>query len=115
MTYMNPTNRYIETANYPWLWCLLFGPFYFASKGCWFHAVLACVLAPLTFGISILIYPCLAAGIVDRAYLRAGWVEYEPEQWEPASPPPAPKPAGVSVDPGFYNRPQTMKTSHAPH
>jgi hypothetical protein len=74
LTFRNPTNGYTETASAPWLWCLLFGFLYFAVKGIWTHAVASLLLAALTAGLSWLIYPFFARGIVKRHYLRSGWV-----------------------------------------
>jgi hypothetical protein len=52
---------------------LLFGPFYFAIKGIWSHAIISFVLACATVGISWLIYPFWAKRIVEASYLRRGW------------------------------------------
>lgn len=49
-----------------WLWCFLFGPLFFLSKGIWLHAALSFIAASCTFGLSIFIYPFFARGIVDR-------------------------------------------------
>jgi len=73
MRYRNPTNNYVETSSVPWLWTFLFGFFYFALKGIWRHAVIGFLLALITFGMSWLIYPFFANGIVRRHYLRSGW------------------------------------------
>lgn len=48
----------------PFLWCLLFGVFYFAYKGVWGHFWLGLFLGAVTFGISWLIYPFFAKGIL---------------------------------------------------
>jgi hypothetical protein len=72
--FQNPANGYAEKIGAAWLWCLLFGCFYFAVKGIWTHAVAAFFLACLTFGLSWLIYPFFARGIVEKHYLRNGWV-----------------------------------------
>ena len=70
LRFRNPINGYTEKAGTPWLWCLLFGCIYFAVKGMWTHAVAAFILAWLTFGLSWLIYPFFARGIVQKHYLR---------------------------------------------
>ena len=75
MRFRNPTNGYVEVAGAPFLWCLLFGFFYFAAKGIWTHAVVGLGAALLTFGLSWLIYPFFAAGIVRTHYLRKGWID----------------------------------------
>jgi hypothetical protein len=66
-------NSYVENASCPWLWVLVFGFFYFAVKGIWSHAVISLVLAICTAGISWLIYPFFASGILEKYYLRKGW------------------------------------------
>ena len=73
MKFQNPTNGFTETAGAPFLWCLLFGCFYFAFKGVWNHAVISFVVAILTVGLGWLIYPFFASGIVRSHYLRMGW------------------------------------------
>lgn len=75
MTFENPANQYRETASAPWAWTLLFGCFYFAAKGIWRHAIIGFFAAIFTVGISWLIYPFLAGGIVRADYLRRGWRE----------------------------------------
>jgi len=76
MRFKNPQNGYVEEVNTPpFLCCLLFGTLYFASKGIWTHAVVSFLLAIFTFGISWLIYPFFAKGIVRQSYLRKGWSE----------------------------------------
>jgi len=60
MKFRNPSNGYVEESSCPWLWCLLFGAFYFMAKGIWFHAILGIALALMTFGLSWLLYPLFA-------------------------------------------------------
>lgn len=75
MKFQNTTNGYEEKiSNYTWLWVLLFGFFYFATKGIWRHAVVSLVLAIPTFGFSWVIYPFFAEDIVIKNYLKNGWV-----------------------------------------
>jgi hypothetical protein len=73
--YEHPANGYREVGGtgLSWLWCLLFGFFYFAFKGVWVHALVGFFLAICTSGLSWLIYPFFARGIVDRGYLKRGW------------------------------------------
>jgi hypothetical protein len=71
--FRNPANGYEEDVSLAWLWCLLFGGFYFALKGAWAHALIGFVLALFTFGLSWLIYPFFARRIVEKHYLRMGW------------------------------------------
>lgn len=77
MIFENQQNGYQETANSPFLWCLLFGVLYFAVKGIWRHALIAAVAAIFTAGVSWLIYPFFAGSIVRASYLRKGWVQIE--------------------------------------
>ena len=72
--FKNPSNGYIENvSNWSILWCFLFGIFYFMVKGIWKHVLISLVLAIVTFGISWLVYPFLAKGIIEKDYQRRGW------------------------------------------
>lgn len=84
--FQNPTNGYIEEVNKfnSGVWTLLFGCFYFMFKGIWVHALISFVLAIITGGISWLIYPFFAGGIVVKNYRQRGWIEVTDT---PASPP----------------------------
>ena len=73
MRYENPVNGYEETASVPFLWCLLFGVFYFMVKGIWKHVFISFLLACCTLGLSWLVYPFSARGIVINYYGRKGW------------------------------------------
>jgi hypothetical protein len=97
LQFKNPSNGYIEESTSPWLWCLLFGAFYFAVKGVWRHFFIAGVLAICTFGLSWLIYPFFADDIIRTAYLRRGWTEV----FQPSTPNVSQKtsPATVSKPP----------------
>lgn len=77
MKFKNKENGYVEEASAPWLWTLLFGVLYFAVKGIWSHVVIGFVLGCITFGISWLVYPFFANGIVRKRYLQNGWVELD--------------------------------------
>jgi hypothetical protein len=77
MRFQNPNNGYVETVSAPGLWCLLFGPFYFASKGAWSHALISAVIAVFTCGLSWLIYPFFAGKAIERQYLRSGWTKLD--------------------------------------
>ena len=72
--FLNPSNGYEENVGQAWLWCLLFGPIYFAAKNIWLHAATSLLLAIGTGGISLFIYPFFANAIVRKHYLRNGWV-----------------------------------------
>ena len=73
IVYENPANSYRETSPASWAWTLFFGGFYFAAKGIWKHFFLYMLAAVLTLGISWLVYPFLAGGIVRTHYLQKGW------------------------------------------
>ncbi|HEX7853877.1 MAG TPA: hypothetical protein VF503_09295 [Sphingobium sp.] len=73
MTFRNPVNGYTESSSVPFLWCLLFGIFYFMVKGIWRHALISFLIACCTLGLSWLIYPFFAKGIVIASYGRRGW------------------------------------------
>jgi hypothetical protein len=74
-SFRNPTNNYVENISLAWLWCLLFGSFYFAFKGVWMHAILSGFLAIVTSGLSWLLYPIFARRILTKHYLRGGWIQ----------------------------------------
>lgn len=74
MRFQNPSNDYEETARLPGLWCLLFGPLYFATRGIVSHAIASLLLAIVTAGVSWFIYPFFARQIVEKHYLRNGWI-----------------------------------------
>jgi hypothetical protein len=74
LRFRNPANGYEEDVGSPWLWCLLFGPIYFAAKGVLTHALASLVLAVISHGISWILYPFFARRIVEKHYLRNGWV-----------------------------------------
>lgn len=69
------SNGYIEDASTAGLWVLLFGFFCLAVKGAWTHAIVGVILAVYTVGISWLVYPFVAGGIMRSHYLKNGWIE----------------------------------------
>lgn len=76
MRFRNPTNGY-ETRGggaASILWAFLFGPLYFIARGVWSHAVISLVLAVITVGASWLVYPWFAPMLINRHFLRAGWI-----------------------------------------
>ncbi|MNS25888.1 hypothetical protein D3C72_577930 [compost metagenome] len=74
MMMTNPSNGYTLEVGMPGLWCFLFGCFYFMAKGIWTHAVISLFAACCTFGLSWLVYPFFARGIVIDHYRKQGWV-----------------------------------------
>lgn len=100
--FVNPTNGYSEGTGFAWLWTLLFGPFYLAVKGLWGHA-LVLVFFPVALGLAtggpgiilgfplLLVYVLMVGGILERSYLRKGWVtaqQYERGATAAAAPAP---------------------------
>jgi hypothetical protein len=77
LAFRNPANGYVEESSVPWLWCLIFGCFYFAYKHCYMHAIIALVLAIFTAGFSWFIYPFFATKIIRHSYLQRGWQEVD--------------------------------------
>ena len=75
LKFRNPVNGYVEDSPHPWLWCLLFGVFYFGYKGIWMHVVLGMLAGLVTSGISWLIYPFFARMIITKHYLSKGWTQ----------------------------------------
>lgn len=75
MRFKNINNNYVEECSVPWMWSLFFGSLYFAFKGVWSHTLISIILAFVTFGLSWLIYPFFAKGIIRKKYLRDGWIE----------------------------------------
>ena len=88
-TFKNPMNGMVETSTgaLSWLWCFLFGPFYFLVKGNIKQMFLFLLFAILSGGISMFVYPFMIRGINDAKYLRTGWIPVN----------------GVTVDPSIIN------------
>ena len=72
-TYINPVNGYKGHNNLAFLWCLLFGTFYFLLKGIYKHAIISLIASVCTFGFAWLIYPFFAPSIVENFYLEKGF------------------------------------------
>lgn len=87
MKFKNPINEHIEEKSVPWLWCLLFGAFYFLVSGIFTHVVIILVLTCTLFALfgvlpatlivifMHLYYSSVANPIVRNHYLRKGWQE----------------------------------------
>jgi hypothetical protein len=58
---------------YALAYTFLFGMFYFAVRGVWTHVIFSSALAIMTSGISWLIYPFFAKGILRRHLIRQGF------------------------------------------
>ena len=74
MTFTRPSNGFTVRIQAPRFWTFLFGPLYFAVHGVWSHAFISFVVAVFTAGLSWLVYPWFAPSILERAYLRDGWL-----------------------------------------
>jgi hypothetical protein len=55
------------------MWTLLMGPFYFAYLNVWDSAIVSGLLALISGGLSVLIYPFFAEKIIIAAYIKKGW------------------------------------------
>lgn len=73
MRFQNPANGYVVSSSVPFLWCLLFGFFYFAFKGVWKHALIGFLAGFPTLGLSWFVYPFFAKAAVRDHYLQMGW------------------------------------------
>ena len=73
--FKNPHSDYIEepTSSFSAMWCFLFGGLYFLFRGIWRHVFFYIILAVLSFGTSVFIYPFFVYRIINRSYLRDGW------------------------------------------
>ena len=61
----------------PWLWTLLWAPFYFAYKGIWLHAFISLILFSVSFGLTNIIYAFFAARILRKHFTSKGFQEVE--------------------------------------
>ncbi|MEA4856187.1 MAG: hypothetical protein AAGU21_18000 [Solidesulfovibrio sp.] len=84
--FLQPETGRLERIDHAWLWTLLFGCFYFATKGARGQAWVSFFATLFTAGLAWLVYPFFAARLLRRHYVRAGW--------EPVS-----VPAGGEADP----------------
>ena len=80
MKFRNPSNGYVETAGeiiWSPLVTLIFGPIYFAVKGCWGAFVIYVLLCipVVTILVVWIVAPFLAYSTVNNRYRRMGWIE----------------------------------------
>jgi hypothetical protein len=54
-------------------WSLFLGPFYFGYMGVWDTAVISFLLAVISGGLSVLIYPFFTEKIIVANYRKKGW------------------------------------------
>lgn len=73
MQFSHPLNEHTVRVKAPRFWTLLFGPLYLAYQGAWAQALISSVVVVATGGVSWLVYPFFARGIVRTAYLDRGW------------------------------------------
>lgn len=73
----NPDNGYIERSGAPWLWSFVFGSFYFLYKRAYGWFGISFLLACFTLGLSWLVIPFFAKGIIRKNYLQRGWKNKE--------------------------------------
>jgi len=88
--FRHPSNGYVEESLYPWLFGILFGPFYLLYKRAYWGAIwyvvglfiIAVVLgywhSPPAINALVLfvVYPIgVMRRLVRQAYLRRGWIE----------------------------------------
>ena len=71
MIAQNPTTDAERTITGPlhWLWCFLFGWFYYGAKGMWGMAIISF----LTANGLLLILPIMNKGLVRKHYENLGW------------------------------------------
>ena len=75
--YEQPSNGYrVQVSDGAcFLWTLLFGGLFFLVRGSVRHFFIGFILGACTFGISWLIYPFFASGILRTMYLERGYRE----------------------------------------
>jgi len=98
--FVNRTNGHRETiSKLAPLWALLFGGIYLLFKGLWAHVLIWAVVAiglsvaigvPIPMFIASIAYAIMVQGLLEKKYLREGWVPlhvYMNAQKAPASKP----------------------------
>ena len=73
--FVNPSNNY-ETDNggkLAWLWCLLFGPIYFACRRNWTMVFVGLFFGLFTLGLSWFIFPFFVYSINRKNLLERGF------------------------------------------
>lgn len=89
LIFQNPTNGHIEDCRHAMIWSLFFGPFYLGAKGAWGAAAFWIFFGICSLGITWLILPFFAEGLLRKHYLRLGWSEtFKPRKPEPGIRPP---------------------------
>ena len=70
---LHPTSntRVKVLGGFHWLWCLLFGFFYYLAKGMWGWAIISF----FTFNGLVVGFPLFNRSIVRNYYVNAGWRE----------------------------------------
>ncbi len=75
--FVHPTNDFTQTngGKLAWLWCLLFGPLYFASKGNWRMVFIGLFCGLFTIGLSWLVFPFFVYKINRKELMLRGFKE----------------------------------------
>ncbi len=71
--FLQPETGRLERIDHAWLWTLLFGCFYFATKGARGQAWASFFATLCTAGLAWFVYPFFAARLLRRHYVRTGW------------------------------------------
>ncbi len=76
--FQNPKDKkQIDICTYPWVWTLLFCPFYFMSKSIWTHGVISLIVSIFLPFVPSVIYAFGAKDIVRKHYRDKGWNEVD--------------------------------------
>lgn len=75
--FINKANNYKTTngGKLAWLWCLCFGPLYFAARRNWTMVFIGLFLGVFTLGISWLVFPFRVYAINRKELLMRGFTE----------------------------------------
>ena len=63
-----------KNLNYVWLWCMIFGMWYFLYNSAWKWALIYTLIFLVTFGYSAFIFPFFARSIMRKHFESDGWV-----------------------------------------
>jgi hypothetical protein len=76
MKYINKTTNYETTDGgyFSWLWCLLFGPLYFASRDNWAWVFISFFAFFITFGLSAIAIALFVYEINKTHLIKNGFV-----------------------------------------
>ncbi|MBT6432203.1 MAG: hypothetical protein HOK97_16495 [Deltaproteobacteria bacterium] len=80
--FKDPETGLLHSIDKAWLWTLLFGPFYFAVKRAWLHAVIFFVFSIFIPGFLNLVYAFTAQRFLRDLYNKKGWIPQDPSVLE---------------------------------